>query len=121
MNLLMNALDAVATQPRERRRVRVSTRRHASDMLLEVADAGTGLPAGRQSQVFEPFYTTKREGTGMGMGLAIARSIVEAHSGRIGAANNEDGGATFCLSLPAGSEAPDAVRHPAPAPLTKVL
>jgi signal transduction histidine kinase len=53
------------------------------------------------SQVFEPFYTTKLQGSGMGMGLAIARSIVEAHGGRMAAENNGGGGATVWFSMPA--------------------
>jgi signal transduction histidine kinase len=100
LNLLMNALAAVSTMPRERRRVRVSISQHNGDVRLSVADTGTGIPADRLRQIFEPFYTTKNEGSGMGMGLAIARGIVEAHGGRIEAENNADGGATVWFSVP---------------------
>lgn len=100
LNLLMNALAAVSTMPRERRRVRVSISQHNGDVRLSVADTGAGIPADRLRQIFEPFYTTKNEGSGMGMGLAIARGIVEAHGGRIEAENNADGGATVWFSVP---------------------
>jgi signal transduction histidine kinase len=99
LNLLMNAMDAVAAMPAERRRVRVRTSQRDGEIRLAVADTGTGIPADRISKIFEPFYTTKTEGQGMGMGLAIARSIVEAHGGRMSAENN-GGGATVWFSLP---------------------
>jgi signal transduction histidine kinase len=65
---------------------------------LAVKDAGVGIPVDRLTDIFEPFYTTK--GEGMGMGLAIARSIVEAHEGRLAAENNPDGGAIVWFSVP---------------------
>jgi signal transduction histidine kinase len=104
LNLLMNALDAVATMPPERRRVRVSTSLINGEVRLAVADTGRGIPADRISEIFEPFYTTKKEGSGMGMGLAIARSIVEAHAGRMAAENNAGGGATVWFSVPMSSD-----------------
>ena len=100
LNLLMNALAAVSTMPRERRRVRISVSQHNGDVRLAVTDTGTGIPPDRLREVFEPFYTTKSEGSGMGMGLAIARGIVEAHGGRIEAENNADGGAMVWFSVP---------------------
>jgi signal transduction histidine kinase len=103
LNLLMNALAAVSTMPRELRRVRVSTSQHDGDVRLAVTDTGTGIPPDHLRQIFEPFYTTKSEGGGMGMGLAIARGIVEAHGGRIEAENNSSGGATVWFSIPQGS------------------
>jgi len=100
LNLLMNAMDAVVPMPAERRRVRVGTRQSDRDVRLTVADTGTGIPVERTAEIFEPFYTTKGDGRGMGMGLAIARGIVEAHGGRIAAENNAGGGATVWLSVP---------------------
>jgi signal transduction histidine kinase len=100
LNLVMNALDAVAAMPPERRRVRVSTSQRDGEVRLAVSDTGTGIPADRLSEIFEPFFTTKVEGTGMGMGLSIARNIVEAHTGHIGAENNAGGGATAWFSVP---------------------
>jgi signal transduction histidine kinase len=108
LNLLMNAMDAVAAMSPERRRVKVLTMRKNGDVRLAVVDSGTGITAGRLTEIFEPFYTTKKEGSSMGMGLAIARSIVDAHSGRMGAENNPVGGATVWFSVPAapGNEPP---------------
>jgi C4-dicarboxylate-specific signal transduction histidine kinase len=100
LNLLMNAIDAVAAMPTERRRVRVCTTQSNGEVRLAVADSGMGIRPDRISEIFEPFYTTKTEGSGMGMGLAIARNIVEAHSGRMAAENNSAGGATVWFSVP---------------------
>ena len=99
LNLLMNAIDAVTTMPPDRRRVRILTSGRDGEVRLAVADAGPGIPTERISEIFEPFYTTK-SGGGMGMGLAIARSIVEAHGGRLTAENNAGGGATVSFSVP---------------------
>jgi signal transduction histidine kinase len=109
LNLLMNAADAVATLPPDRRRVLIWTRQDDGEVRLAVTETGLGIPADRLSMVFEPFYTTKREGSGMGMGLAIARSIVEAHAGRIAAENNAGGGATVWFSLPMSPPAESGV------------
>jgi signal transduction histidine kinase len=103
LNLLMNALAAVSTLPPDRRHVRVSTSQRNGVVRLAVSDTGTGIPPDRLRQIFEPFYTTKSEASGMGMGLAIARGIVEAHGGRIEAENNSSGGATVWFSIPQGS------------------
>jgi signal transduction histidine kinase len=100
LNLLMNAADAVAGVPPERRHVMVRTDRVDGAVRLSVTDTGVGISAKRVSEIFEPFYSTKSEGVGMGMGLAIARSIIEAHHGRMDAENNSDGGATVWFSLP---------------------
>jgi signal transduction histidine kinase len=106
LNLLMNALDAVVTMPPERRQVRLSTALINGEVRLAVADTGVGIEGNRIAEMFEPFYTTKKEGSGMGMGLAIARGIVEAHSGRMAAENNSGGGATvwFSVPMPAGTQ-----------------
>jgi signal transduction histidine kinase len=101
LNLVMNAIDAVAAMPVDGRRVRIVTSDDAGEVRLAVVDAGTGIPADRLSKIFEPFFTTKSGGSGMGMGLAIARSIVEAHKGRMSAENNVNGGATVWFSQPA--------------------
>jgi two-component system sensor kinase FixL len=81
----------------------VRVRTVASDGVVEVlvSDTGPGIPHDQLATIFEPFVTTK-EG-GLGVGLSIARSIVEAHGGRIQAENNEDGGATFRFNLPAAN------------------
>jgi signal transduction histidine kinase len=98
LNLLLNALDAVAAQPTGQRRIAVHTAAHGNAVEISVSDSGTGLPAGALEGVFEPFFTTKPNG--LGMGLTICRSIAEAHGGRIAAENLPGGGAVFRLTLP---------------------
>jgi signal transduction histidine kinase len=73
-------------------------------VLVEVGDSGPGLPAESLARIFEPFYTTKS--TGLGMGLSICRSIVEAHGGRFWATPNQPHGAIFSLWLPSPSSEP---------------
>jgi signal transduction histidine kinase len=99
LNLLMNAIDAVTAMPLDHRRVRVLSSHRDGEVRLAVADTGPGIATERLNEIFEPFYTTK-SGTGMGMGLAIARGIVEAHGGRLTAENNAGGGATVSFSIP---------------------
>jgi signal transduction histidine kinase len=98
VNLLMNAIEAMADTPRERRRVTVSSAVGESHVEVSVRDTGTGLPAKVDGRLFEPFVTTKA--SGIGIGLTIARTIVEAHGGRLDAHDNPDGGATFTVTLP---------------------
>ena len=87
--------------------VSVQTRRDAAGSAqIVVHDHGGGLPAGAEDQIFEPFVTTKP--TGMGMGLAVARSLVDDHGGRIRAANHPAGGAVLTISLPIASDRPGA-------------
>ncbi len=99
LNLLINGMDSVGDLPPDRRRLRVSTSERNGHVELSVRDRGTGIAADRVSQIFEAFYTTK--GKGLGMGLSIARTIIEAHDGHIGAENNPDGGATVWFRVPA--------------------
>jgi signal transduction histidine kinase len=98
LNLVTNALDAMAFTPSEHRRVVVTTTRHRRHAEVSVEDTGSGFPDASVEQLFEPFYTTKKDG--LGVGLSIARSIVEAHRGRILAENNRGRGATVRFSLP---------------------
>ncbi len=100
VNVLRNALEAMSDASCERREVEIRTRSHAPDMVeVGVRDSGPGLPPDAGSQVFEAFFTTKPEG--MGMGLSISRSIIEAHRGRLWVTPNEDRGVTFHFTLPA--------------------
>ena len=98
VNLVINAIDAMAETPPERRRITVHSEVTSANVEVSVRDAGTGLPQGFDGTLFEPFVTTKTNG--MGIGLTIARAIIEAHRGRIAALNNPDGGATFTVMLP---------------------
>ncbi|WP_437627224.1 hybrid sensor histidine kinase/response regulator [Sorangium sp. So ce1151] len=103
LNLLVNALDAVARRPPEARLVVVRTRRaDGGQVELSVADSGEGIPPADLERVFEPFFTSKPQG--LGVGLAISRSIVEAHGGRLWAEHSPGEGATFRCALPVWNE-----------------
>ena len=97
LNLILNAIDATMAGPDERRRLLVSTRSIDGHVEVAIEDAGPGIAVDLAS-IFEPFVTTKADG--MGMGLSIARSIVEAHGGRLTAHNNSGHGATFRFAVP---------------------
>jgi PAS domain S-box-containing protein len=100
LNLIMNALDAVCALPPAQRRIIISTRREKGPCAeVSVRDFGGGLPPDHPEKVFDHFFSTKAKG--MGMGLTIARSIVEAHAGTFEAENAEGGGARFVFHLPA--------------------
>jgi len=100
LNLLINAIEVTGDEGSAVRDVVVSTAERAGeDVLVAVRDSGPGGDAARAERLFEPFFTTKREG--LGMGLAVSRTIVERHGGRIWFENNDDRGATFFVSLPA--------------------
>src|SRR5438309_6878711 len=102
LNLIINALDAVEALPLAERRIIISTRSLKGESAeVSVRDFGTGLPADGPEKVFDHFFSTKAEG--MGMGLTIARSIVEAHAGTLGAESAEGGGARFFFHLPAAA------------------
>jgi signal transduction histidine kinase len=99
LNLLLNAMEAMAECIEGNRTVTVRTRNSdAKTVQVSVEDTGPGLQNGSQELIFEPFYTTKP--AGMGMGLSIVRSIIEAHGGAIWAVNNPTCGATFHFTLP---------------------
>lgn len=99
LNLILNGLEAMSETERARRRLTIRTRlRDEPTVEVAVHDGGTGIPADRLDQVFEAFYTTKQDG--LGMGLSISRSIVQAHGGSIWASNNPEGGANVGFSLP---------------------
>jgi PAS domain S-box-containing protein len=102
LNLIINAIEAVSAAGDGSREVLVSTAKHEFDVLLAVCDSGPGLDSEKLERIFDAFYSTKREG--MGMGLAVSRSIIEAHGGRLWAMPNEPRGAVFQFSLPVGRE-----------------
>lgn len=99
LNLLVNAIEAVSDRPASERGIIVRTEPCGETAIVSVRDSGAGFRNGSATAMFEPFVTTKNGG--MGMGLAIARSIVESHGGRVWAENNPDRGATVFVSLPA--------------------
>lgn len=98
LNLIVNAADAMAAAPEQERRLTLRTETIDAAVRVCIADRGPGIPPDDLKRVFEPFWSSKPEG--MGIGLAISRSIVAAHGGILAAANNPDRGATFCFTLP---------------------
>jgi signal transduction histidine kinase len=99
LNLILNAVEAMSGSRERERELLIRTRRDDSDaVLVAVRDSGPGLDPTNTDRIFEAFYTTKPEG--MGMGLTICRSIIDAHGGRLWAAVNKPRGAVFQFTLP---------------------
>jgi PAS domain S-box-containing protein len=98
MNLMLNGIDAINERNAARDLTIKSQRIPDDQVLISVSDTGVGLPLERADKVFDAFFTTKPQGTGMG--LSISRSIIEAHGGRLWATANSDRGATFQFTLP---------------------
>ncbi|HEY4087599.1 MAG TPA: PAS domain S-box protein [Bryobacteraceae bacterium] len=106
LNLLMNASDAMSAIDDRPRQLVIRTERDQGDCVqLSVQDSGVGLEPECVDRVFEPFYTTKSEG--MGIGLSVSRSIIERHHGRLWATPNDGPGATFFFSIPCAAEDPN--------------
>jgi len=103
MNLIMNSIDAMKDVEGARELVIKSQAEENEQVLVSVSDTGVGLPPQQTNQIFNAFFTTKPDGTGMG--LSISRSIVESHGGRLWAAGNPPRGASVCLSLPINVDA----------------
>jgi signal transduction histidine kinase len=103
LNLTINAFEAMSAMRTDVRRVVIHAGRNENgEIVVSVRDTGPGFPGGIVEQLFEPFFSTKAEGTGMG--LAIARSIVEAHGGTLSGENYDGGGACFTVRLPEAKE-----------------
>ena len=103
INLVVNALDALGEFSQGRpRRIEIRSSRDGGTVDLAVDDTGTGIPEDALRRIFEPFFTTKP--SGLGLGLAIIKSIVEAHNGQITAANRPGGGASFRCRFPAARD-----------------
>ena len=98
LNIVMNAVEAMSQNQPERRKLILRTQRKGQSIWMTARDFGPGIDQENLERVFQPFYTTK--GTGLGMGLAVCSSIIKDHRGRIWAQNNPDGGATFFIELP---------------------
>ena len=102
LNLVVNGIDAMKDAPSENRIISIRTSRVEHFAQLTVSDRGSGIPEEKLKEIFEPFFTSKAEG--MGMGLSIARTIIEAHHGVITANNRDHGGATFRIKLPMSND-----------------
>jgi signal transduction histidine kinase len=98
LNLVVNGIDAMKDMPAENGTISIRTSRTENFAELSVSDRGPGIPDDKLNQIFEPFFTSKADG--MGMGLSIARTIIEAHHGQISAKNRDHGGASFRIKLP---------------------
>jgi len=99
LNLIMNAIEAMSSVKDRARILRIRTAQQSPDsVLVVVQDSGIGLDPAQLERIFDAFYTTKQGG--MGIGLSVSRSIIEAHGGRIWAALNEGPGLTFRFDLP---------------------
>ncbi|MGB8434817.1 MAG: ATP-binding protein, partial [Burkholderiales bacterium] len=98
LNLVLNAMEAIGDSQRPVDRVTVRTASVAAGVEVTVTDSGHGVDPGDLPRLFDSFFTTKKEG--MGLGLSIARSILEGHGGRIWAENCPEGGATFHFTVP---------------------
>ncbi len=106
LNLALNGCEAMADHNSSERRLLIASQSGNGSVRVSVADRGSGIPEEKMQQVFERFFTTKKEG--MGLGLSVCRTIIDAHLGKIWATNNAGCGATFHFSLPivgAGKEA----------------
>jgi len=106
LNLILNGLEALAESSESNRRLTVRTAYNGEgNVEVAVQDSGPGVPPDRLPRLFDSFFTTKTHG--MGLGLSIVRSIVEAHGGRIWAENNPSGGACFRFTLPMNGKQPN--------------
>jgi C4-dicarboxylate-specific signal transduction histidine kinase len=108
LNLFRNAMDSINAGPSGKRSVLTETIRRSGDAVeIAISDTGSGIAPEIAESLFEPFVTTKENG--MGIGLSISRSIIEAHGGRLSVSPNSDGGATFRITLPATIESAASV------------
>jgi C4-dicarboxylate-specific signal transduction histidine kinase len=106
INLVVNGIQAMASIIGRENSLTIRSQRYRGNgVLVSVVDNGTGIDPGHLATLFDAFFTTKS--AGMGMGLSISRSIIEAHGGEVGASNNQDFGATFHFTLPEFSEGRD--------------
>jgi signal transduction histidine kinase len=113
LNLILNAAEAMGSVEAEPRELLISAEQHHAGVLVAVRDSGPGIDPTHLERVFEAFYTTKSRG--VGMGLSICRSIIDAHGGRLWAEVNEPRGTIFQFTLPAvqvGHEFSSGVHSP---------
>ena len=98
LNLMVNSMEAMSSMPYGRAVIGRTELNGGSSAVISISDSGPGIPEGKLAEVFDPFFTTKQQG--MGVGLSIARTIVQAHRGKIWAENQPEGGAVFRMSMP---------------------
>jgi two-component system sensor kinase FixL len=105
LNLLLNAMEAIKEAgPDPSHEIHMKTERRDPNLIaVSFQDTGTGLPAGDLEKIFEPFWTSKAQG--LGLGLSVSRSIISAHGGKLWAQSNAGRGVTFLFTLPVYQEA----------------
>src|SRR5262249_11412560 len=103
LNLIVNSLDAMSAITDRVRQLRIRSSRNADSMLIQVEDSGHGWDPQHTDSIFDPFFTTKKDG--IGMGLTISRSIIEAHGGRLWAEPGNPHGAILSFTLPIAARA----------------
>jgi signal transduction histidine kinase len=106
MNLMLNSIEAMKSMNTPGKLTIKSQQDDSGQLLISVMDTGVGVPPEKTEEIFNPFFTSKPEGTGMG--LAISRSIIVSHGGRLWAVSSAESGATFHFTLPARSNAHQA-------------
>jgi C4-dicarboxylate-specific signal transduction histidine kinase len=106
LNLIMNGMDAMAETTDHRKELLINARANETELIVRVEDSGRGLDSETAERIFTPFFTTKPHG--IGLGLSISRSIIEAHEGRLWASARPSGGAIFQFTLPIRPRDPDA-------------
>lgn len=106
VNILSNAIDSIVSLGNQSKKASISitTREIDGIIRIEFSDTGKGIPTEVLPKIFDPFYTTKDVGKGTGLGMSIAKSIIEEHNGKISAGNNPDHGATFTIEMPINIE-----------------
>lgn len=114
LNVLLNATQAIEEGAAGDNEIRVTSRLEGTEVVVEVSDTGVGIPAERLPEIFEPFYTTKSPGRGIGLGLSVARDIVQGMRGSIVAESASGRGTTLRIRLPAAQVAPVEASADAP-------
>ena len=104
LNLVMNAMQSVPSQSDGSRQIHLRTETRGNQVIIEVSDSGTGVPAAHRERIFEPFFTTKSIGEGTGLGLFVCRNIVRGYGGEVTLHDRPGGGALFRISLPTSPE-----------------
>jgi signal transduction histidine kinase len=97
VNLIMNSIEAIKTETGE---VSISTRFDGKNFLVKISDNGIGIPNEYIGQIFEPFFSTKRDQQGTGLGLSLVRRVIQLHNGQIMVESEEGKGSTFSIVLP---------------------